>query len=287
MHKSQPSAAAMRVLIAGCGDLGGVLAQQLLADGFAVYGLRRSQATLPDGVQPLYGDVTQPQTLAPLAAIAPDVLVYCVAAGAQTDADYRAQYVDGLRNVLQALDAGTRLRQVLFVSSTRVYGQNGDALLDESTPALPADFGGQRLLEAERLLDHAPYPATVLRLSGIYGPGRTRLLEIASHPERWPKQNAWSNRIHRDDAAAFAAFLIRRIRDGEPVQRCYIVSDSCPVPLHEVLAWLARRGGAHPEGLTARPVEGGKRLSNARMLATGFTLRYSDYQAGYAALPAR
>jgi nucleoside-diphosphate-sugar epimerase len=287
MHNSQPSVAAMRVLIAGCGDLGGALAQRLLADGFVVHGLRRSHTTLPDGVQPLCGDVTQPQTLAQLAAINPDFLVYCVAADAQTDADYRAQYVDGLRHVLQALGDGARLRQVLFVSSTRVYGQTGDALLDESTPALAGDFGGQRLLQAEQLLGQLPCSTTVLRLSGIYGPGRTRLLEIAAHRERWPRQNAWSNRIHRDDAAAFAAFLIRRIRAGEPVQRCYIVSDSCPVPLHEVLAWLARYGGAHAAGLASQPVAGGKRLSNARMLATGFTLRYPDYRAGYAALLAR
>lgn len=287
MHDYMPLSTAMRVLIAGCGDLGCALAERLLADDFAVYGLRRSHAALPDGVQPLYGDVTQPQTLTQLAAIAPDFLVYCIAADAQTDADYRAQYVDGLRNVLQALGAGARLQHVLFVSSTRVYGQTGDALLDESTPALPADFGGQRLLEAEQLLDHVPCPATVLRLSGIYGPGRTRLVEMAADPQRWPRQNAWSNRIHRDDAAAFAAFLIHRLRDGEPVQRCYIVSDSCPVPLHEVLAWLAGHG-ATPEGEPAlRPVEGGKRLSNARLLASGFSLRYPDYKAGYAGLLAR
>lgn len=283
MHKSQPS----RVLIAGCGDLGCALAQRLLADGFVVYGLRRSHTALPDGVQPLYGDVTQPQTLAQLAAIAPDFLVYCVAADAQTDDDYRAQYVDGLRNVLQALGAGAPLRQVLFVSSTRVYGQSGDALLDESTPALAGDFGGQRLLEAEQLLEQLPCSATVLRLSGIYGPGRTRLLEIAGHPERWPRQNAWSNRIHRDDAAAFTAFLIQRVRDHAPVAACYIVSDSCPVPLHEVLAWLAGRAGAPAGQRDVRPVAGGKRLSNARMLATGFSLRYPDYRAGYAELLAR
>lgn len=283
MHNSQPS----RVLIAGCGDLGCALAQRLLADGFVVHGLRRSHAALPDGVQPLFGDVTQPQTLAQLAAIHPDFLVYCVAADAQTDASYRAQYVDGLRNVLQALGDNARLRQVLFVSSTRVYGQTGDALLDESTPALASDFGGQRLLQAEQLLEQLPCPATVLRLSGIYGPGRTRLLEIAGHPERWPRQNAWSNRIHRDDAAAFAAFLIQRILDHAPVAPCYIVSDSCPVPLHEVLAWLAGRTDAPANPCAMQPVTGGKRLSNARMLATGYTLRYPDYRAGYAGLLAR
>lgn len=281
MLSFQKTAAHPRILIAGCGDLGSAIAQQLASDGFQVFGMRRSTSLLPACVQPVCGDVTQPQSLKQLAALEPEILVYCIAASAQNDEDYRAHYVDGLRNVLEALRHDSRLKHVFFVSSTRVYGQASDALLNETTPAIPSDFGGQRLLEAEHLLDQAPWRATALRLSGIYGPGRLRLLELATHPERWPKQNNWSNRIHRDDAAAFVTFLILRSINNVPVHRCYIVTDSKPAPQLEVLSWLAQRTGTHAGGMESPPRLGGKRLSNARMLETGFSLRYPDYTAGY------
>jgi nucleoside-diphosphate-sugar epimerase len=159
------------ILIAGCGDLGSALGQDLVARGLQVAGLRRSPLPLPGGIRALQADVTQPQTLYRLASLRPAVLVYCVAADAQSDDDYRAQYVDGLRNTLAALGTAG-LRHVFFVSSTRVYGQSSNKPLNEETPANPTDFGGRRLLEAEALLETAPCPATVLRLSGIYGPGR-------------------------------------------------------------------------------------------------------------------
>lgn len=229
-------------------------------------------------------DVTRPDSLANLHAINPHVLVYCVAAGEQSDSAYRACYVDGLRNVLAALAGAPALRHVFFVSSTRVYGQAGNTPLSEADAAMPEDFGGRRLLEGECLLQGLACGHTSLRLSGIYGPGRNRLLALAAAPGQWPAQNAWSNRIHRDDAAAFIAFLIGKVLAGERVEDCYIVSDSCPAPMHEVLHWLARQLGQAAADLPTPAASGGKRLSNARMLASGFQLRYPDYRAGYAAL---
>lgn len=283
-----------RILIAGCGDLGITLGQHLIAQGCDVAGLRRSTVPLPAGIHSVQADVARPATLHGLAALRPNILVYSVAADAQTDDSYRAHYVDGLRNVLAALaDAG--LRHVFFVSSTRVYGRENQSQenqgqdtgpwLDETAPATPADFGGKRLLQAEALL--AGLPGTTLRLSGIYGPGRHRLLALARRPQSWPAQNHWTNRIHRDDAAAFIASLIRRKLNGEPVEDCYLVTDGCPAPQYEVLQWLAKRLDVDVSGVAPPAVEGGKRLGNARMLATGYRLRYPDYRAGYAAEIAR
>lgn len=270
------------VLIAGCGDLGCTLGRQLVADGLAVIGLRHSAAPLPDGMQVLQADVTQPHTLQGLAALKPDILVYCIAADAQTDDSYRAHYVDGLRHVLAALAGADSLRHVFFVSSTRVYGQQTDELLDETIPAIPADFGGERLLEAESLLHDLPCRGTALRLSGIYGPGRDRLLALARQPQAWPAHNAWTNRIHRDDAAGFIALSIHRTLNGEPVENCYLITDGCSAPQYDVLRWLAGNLGVNTDGIAAPPAGGGKKLGNTRMLSTGFTLRYPDYRAGYA-----
>lgn len=278
-YVSQP-----RILIVGYGDLGQEVGRLLAEDGFEVIGLRRSECLRGGCVSMLAGDVTQPETLGPLARIYPQILLYCVAASEQTDDSYRAHYVDGLCNVLAALIPATSLRHVFFVSSTRVYGQASEALLDEAMPAQPSDFGGRRLLEAEQLLEALPCGHTALRLSGIYGPGRRYLLNMAASPARWPQQNAWTNRIHRDDAAAFIAWLARQAANGGVVANRYVVTDSQPVPQHEVLRWLAASMGHHVDCANAPPPAGGKRLSNARMLATGFQLRYPDYRAGYGGL---
>lgn len=243
--------------------------------------MRRSQAPLPSAIRLISGDVTKPATLHVLEKVQPQILLYCVSASEQSDQSYRAHYVDGLRHVVNALQNGNSLQHIFFTSSTRVYGQHGGEALDETTAAIATDFGGRRLLEAENLLDDLPCPATRLRLSGIYGPERLRTLMLAGQPEKWPLQNQWTNRIHRDDAAAFTVFLIENLLKQHAVADRYIVTDSCPAPQREVLEWLARQMGIHPANAEPLSVAGGKILSNTRMLATGFQLRYPSYREGY------
>jgi nucleoside-diphosphate-sugar epimerase len=281
------NSAPAKVLIVGYGDLGSEVARQLAHDGINVTGVRRSSNGITEhsdanAVQIIAADVTKPESLAALNAVQPTIIIYCVAASGQTDAEYKSAYVDGLCNVLATQKSNSQLKHVFFVSSTRVYGQDTQAVLDESVPALPADFGGKRLLEAEHLLQTLSCGTTILRLSGIYGPGRLRMLNLAKSPDNWPKQNVWSNRIHRDDAAAFMVFLIKQVLAGNTIQHCFIVTDSSPVPQYKVLSWLASelRAGK-PEQI---PASGGKRLSNKSMLETGFKLQYSDYKAGYRTL---
>lgn len=275
------------ILIAGFGDLGAEVARQLLPLHAKVFGVRRKVPNpcahhSEHDAEMIAADVTQPASLTILETLKPNIIVYCVAAGGQTDAEYQAAYVDGLRNVLLTQQNNTVLYHVFFVSSTRVYGQESKLLLDEASEAIPADFGGARLLEAEQLLNMLPCSSTVLRLTGIYGPGRLRMLKLASSAHHWPKQNSWSNRIHRDDAAAFTVYLIKQVLAGRAVDDCYIVTDCNPVPQYEVLSWLAER--LHSEKPAQLPVQGGKRLSNKKMLATGFKLQYPDYKAGYTKL---
>ena len=281
-----------KVLIIGCGDLGGEVARQLVALDIETFAVRRS-ATQSYGVTYIQADVTQTASLETLKTIQPEILIYCVAASGQTDAQYKAQYVDGLRNVLATQSDNSNLKHVFFVSSTRVYGQsyeNTDKLIHETDAAIAIDFGGYRLLEAEDLLLPLGCSNTVLRLSGIYGPGRLRMINLAKSPERWPLQNSWTNRIHRDDAAAFIVFLVRQALAAPVVSRtmgkrsCYIVTDSKSVSQYEVLNWLAGKLHVSTPSNVNLPIEGGKRLSNKAMLATGFTLQYPDYQAGYQTL---
>ncbi|ACT48494.1 SDR family oxidoreductase [Methylotenera mobilis] len=270
-----------KVLIIGYGDLGSAIATRLTGLNAEVYAVARSPKAAPQ-VHMLQADVTVYSSLDVLRTIQPDIIVYCVAATGQTDAQYQQAYVDGLRNVLLTQQVNSQLKHVFFVSSTRVYGQVTDELLDELTAAAPVDFGGERLLEAESLLNSMTCGNTVLRLSGIYGPGRLRMINLAKAPERWPIDNSWTNRIQRDDAANFIVHLIQQVIAGRQIRPCYIVTDCKPVSQYEVLNWIAVQLGLKPAAPPA--VSGGKRLSNQAMLATGFVLQYPDYQAGYQAL---
>ena len=271
-----------KVLIVGCGDLGGTVAAQLSAMNIQVTGVRRSDTAMT-GVKIIQADITDVSSLEVLKPIQPDILIYCVAANGQTDEQYKANYVDGLRNVLATQSENSNLKHVFFVSSTRVYGQKTDALLDESTPAIAADFGGERLLEAEALLNNLSCNTTVLRLSGIYGAGRLRMINLAKSPQNWPAQNSWTNRIHKDDAAAFMVFLVLQVLASKPIGTCYIVTDSKPSSQYEVLSWIANQMQMNSD-IATPAIEGGKRLSNQSMLSTGFQLQYPDFMSGYRAL---
>jgi nucleoside-diphosphate-sugar epimerase len=274
------------ILIVGCGDLGLEVARQLQQTNLRLLGLRR-QAIKIQKFPIILGDVTKPETLTMLAQAQAKYLIYCVAANEQSDENYQQIYVQGLKNTLDAVAKVTQLQHVFFVSSTRMYGQVTDALLNEDDVAQPNDFGGMRLLEAEQILhqaalDSKQWKATALRLTGIYGPGRSRMILMAQDLNKWPLSNTWTNRIHRDDAAAFIVFLIQQVLAKKTIEDCYIVTDSCPVPMFEVLTWIAHQLGFAVKN--AEPIQGGKRMSNQRMLATGFKLLYPDYQKGYQAL---
>ena len=278
-----------QVLIIGCGDLGSAIAKRLHPN-HAVIGLRQSDKLLPLGMQTIQADVTQPNSLKELRNLNPNMIIYCVAASAQTDENYQAHYVTGLKNILATQNTNTHLQHVFFVSSTRVYGQNSAEILDETTPAIPADFGGERLLEAENLLKSMlPNPSaqgqacksTSMRLSGIYGKGRLYLVSLAKDLAKWPKENHWSNRIHRDDAASFIAFMVEKAANNQQVADLYIVTDDMPTQQYEVLTWLAHQQGINTSSYRVPIAHGGKRLSNQHLRKTGFELQYPNYQAGY------
>ena len=272
----------MRALIAGAGYVGMALAEQLVSQGHDVVVLRRSAAPPPRGVRAFRADLTLPGALDALAPA--DSVFYTAAADERSDAAYRRAYVEGLARLLERLARMEPPPRLLFTSSTAVYGQQAGEWVDESSPTQPTDFAGQRLLEGEALVRTAPLPGSVLRLGGIYGPGRSSLIERARAGARGTP--GYTNRIHRDDAAAALLPLAALPRAEDVV----IGVDSEPARTCEVLAWLAERLGLPASSPTseaapsARAVRGSKRCRNARLLATGFRFRYPTYREGYAAL---
>ena len=276
----------MTVLIAGCGDLGTEAGLRFAAAGFSVLGWRRSPGNLPAQINGQAADLTGSGGELPRIPADTDVVVIAVAAGQRSEDAYRAAYVDGTANVLDALERdGVRPRRILFVSSTAVYGDAAGAWVDEDTPAAPASVTGAVILEAEQLLHRRRPDAVVLRLSGIYGPGRTRLIDsVTTGTARLPAGPQLTNRIHRDDAAAAIVHLMTRGPAPDPL---YVGVDDEPVDLGEVLQFLAAElgrdlGASSDPGGSSRG--GDRKLSNARLRGTGFEFAYPTFREGYRAV---
>lgn len=274
-----------RVFLIGCGDLGQRVARRFLARGDEVHALRRHPpAGDASGIRWLQGDITRPGSL-PALPEGVTRLIHLPAPGARDPEVYRQVFIDGLKNVLQALDA-SRLKRIVFVSSSAVYGEHHGDWVTEETPPAPQGFNGRVLLEAEAALAAQPVSSAALRLAGLYGPGRLQLIErlrsgAAGAPTR-PEH--WANRIHIDDAAA-AVVHLALLPEVAPV---YIGCDDTPLPLHTLYADLARLIDApEPREAPAPANVGSKKLSNARLRASGLTLQWPDSRLGYAALLAQ
>ncbi len=272
----------MNLLIAGCGDLGTELGLRALAAGHRVHGLRRRAEVLPDGFHRIAADLGA--DLPPLPADT-EVVVFTTAADRRDVDAYRRAYVTATGRVLDALEAaGATPRRVLFTSSTAVYGVGDGSEVDEDTPTGPTSATGAVLVEAERALWQRRPDAVSLRLAGVYGPGRTRLVDqVRDGRALRPERGVHTNRIHRDDAAA--ALLHLAGLPSSPAT-CYLGVDDEPAPLGEVLAFLAAELGLPPPpvGEVRRSRGGDKRCRNARLRATGLELTYPTYREGYRAV---
>ncbi|MCP5159630.1 MAG: SDR family oxidoreductase [Gammaproteobacteria bacterium] len=286
-----------RILIAGCGDLGAALGLALHKTGHQVWGLKRHPADLPPGIQPLAADLTD---LATLTVLPPDLdfVIYSAAAAGFSEAQYQAAYVTGIRHLLEALrQTGQQPKRLLFTSSTSVYAQRQGEWVDEDSPAEAEGFSGRCIRQGEQQLWASGWPAVAIRFGGIYGSGRTRLIDsvrngVAVCPEGPP---IYTNRVHRDDCTRILEHLLQI---AEP-QKLYIAVDDDPAPLDEVLDWLAiqlkvpkplrvaqppLKPGAEVRRDPAMRLRASKRCRNTRLRASGFQFRYPSYRDGYAAL---
>lgn len=267
------------ILIAGCGDVGGELARRLVADGHEVYGLRRRAHLLPEGVHPVAGDLREPATLRSLPE-GIDVLCYTAAADGPSPAAYRAAYVDGIHNLLRAVARGSAPRRALYVSSTRVYPQNGGEWVDEDSPTGGSDVRARLLLEGEAALRASAATPVVVRFAGIYGPGRTRLIDRVRKGKPCAPGH-YTNRIHRDDCAGVLRHLVHLERPAA----LYLGADDEPATQCEVMEWLAGRLGLPaPSADGERSELAGKRCRNARLVASGYAFEYPGFREGYAAV---
>lgn len=281
----------MHVLIAGCGWLGAALARALVARGDRVTGIRRdaarAEALRSLGVEPLALDLAAPGAAARLPAA--DAVVACQSSGEDTPEAYRAAYLVGTAALLEGARRGGA-RAFVYTGSTGVFGQRDGSDVDEATPPAPASATAAVLVEAERLVLGAPaalgVPAQLLRLSGLYGPGRIGTLERVRRGvlALGPGDDAFMNFCHQEDAVAF---LLAALDRGEPGATWH-GSDADPPRRREVVEWVAARLGLPPPrlpaGVAAPPGPSRRILSTRTRRALGLTLRYPTFREGLGAL---
>jgi nucleoside-diphosphate-sugar epimerase len=285
----------MTHLIFGCGYLGSRVAKRWRDAGESVIIVTRSPEKAigfrRQGYEVLVTDLNIVDTHLRLPTV--DVLLYSVGFDRTPGQTISQVYERGLKNVFRALRISTQ--RVIYISTTGVYGNAAGEWVDESTPPNPSREGGRASLAAEVLLAGKKSGSNnvILRLAGLYGPGRVPFLDLLRDGGTIPAmENGHLNLIHVDDAAAVvvAASRLGPFTDGP---RIYCVSDGHPVQRGEYYREVARQIGAppvrfvapEPSSPRAARAEADRRIRNDRMLADlRVPLQYPDYRTGLKAI---
>ena len=289
----------MKRLVIGCGYLGRRVARRWLKMGDTVFAVTRDPARADefeqDGIIPLVADIRDHSALAILPTV--DTVLYAVGFDRSGDRSIRDFFVDALGNVLSNLSRG-KCSRFIYISSTGVYGQEDGQWVDEESPCQPVREGGLACFDAENLLesegvllpDGPAFEKCILRLGGIYGPGRIPRREevragkgIAASPE------GWLNLIHVDDAAR----VVVAAADASEFPDLLLVADGCPLRREDYFKELCRQLDAPPvcfedpgggSGRAQRALSS-KRVSNQKMVASlDLTLEFPQFSAGLSAI---
>ncbi len=292
----------MNRLIVGCGFLGWPLALKWVsqtdsssesATTSQTFAMTRSQSRADEfaasGLKPIVADITNAvglkQALADLPAM--DTIVFAVGMDRSRYNDIYDVYVEGLRRFIDSYPH--KIKHLIYVSSTGVYGDFGGDWVDEDSPTLPAREGGKACLAAEALLAQSTDHWTVLRMAGLYGGTRVPTKTLIENRD-WAKlsPHGYLNLIHQTDAVA----VIAKTADVRPMQEIILCSDGNPPVRKDYYQHIADQFKIGPipwpDQTTVDPNSrsaNSKRIGNEKMLRLlDLKLEYPDYKSGLAEL---
>ncbi|MCW6507687.1 SDR family oxidoreductase [Lichenifustis flavocetrariae] len=202
-----------------------------------------------------------------------------------------------LQRYTDVIAGAPRLRRIVYLSTIGVYGDHGGAWIDESAATQPDNARQEARVAAENawldLARHAAKTVFVLRLAGIYGPGRNALRDLrAGEARRIDKPGQVFNRIHVTDIGRAVAAALHRDGQGGIIN----VTDDEPAPATDVVSYAAGLMGVQPPPLLSfatadlSPMARSFYAANRRVANTalkrdlGVTLAYPTYRAGLDAL---
>lgn len=269
---------AQTVLVAGAGFLGEAAAVYFRARGAQVWAMTRRPERAREfearGLFPVIADLTR----GPLPALPPaGLVIVSPAPDAHDETAYRAVYWEGIARLMEALNPSVT-RRLIYTSSTSVYGAIQEGILDEAVMPVPDTEKARILLEAECQVLRGTVPAVVLRLCGLYGPGRNRLESARS--SRVPDPARYANLIHRDDAVTAIEVLAARGESGQ----IYLGADDAAGVNVEIDAFVSALRAGQSLRQAAVPQGIGRRFSNARLRSLGWRPQYPTYREGYRAI---
>lgn len=264
-----------KALIVGCGYVGSQLKKILVEEGWKVHGLKRYSESDQDI---LTIDVSREFSLSNKY----DVVFYLVSADSYTPESYEIAYKRGVHHTLLALKKSGQSPQFIFVSSTSLFAEKQGSLVDETSAVELTSFSNKYLNSGEELVRNSGLLSTVVRFSGIYGPGRCRVVDqIKSGKARFKIAPYISNRIHLDDCVGILHHIVT-IKNPHPL---YIGSDSEPTPYNEVISWVAKELGVEGVKMESEsivsPHISNKRCSNQLLISSGYVFRFSDFRRGF------
>lgn len=296
-----------RLILLGCGYLGRAVAESAVSRGWAVEALTRNPRTAAKlreelGIQVLESELASD---AWHAAMDPQGawIIDCVSSGGGGVSGYETSYRGGAESIVRWLRARGTAVGLIYTGSTSVYPQSGGESVNEDSPTGGTTPLNAVLLETEEIFRQAVAEGllprvAIVRLAGIYGPGRHYLIDRlrAGENEFAGRGDCFLNLIHRDDAANALAGLVGRW-DGAGIE-VFNCSDGQPALKEEVAQWTAVKLGApapvfHPgrasERLKRRLPAGGavphRRIEADKLRrATGWSPQYRDFREGYTGL---
>jgi nucleoside-diphosphate-sugar epimerase len=282
----------MAKLIFGCGYLGRQVARMWLNRGEKVYAVTRSaeraSSLAAEGIRPVVCDLLSGQS-SPFPQGIRTVL-FAVGYDRGCGQPIREVYAGGVARAVEWVPES--VERFLYISSTGVYGNVTGQEVDEETPCQPTREGGVASLAAEGVLQDSRFGsrAGVLRLAGIYGPGRIpRAADLLAGKPIDAPSRGWLNLIHVEDAAR----VVLLAEERAVLPRTYVVSDGHPVVRGEYYGELSRQLGVPPPQFVEPPsgspaaqrAASDKRVNPRRMFEElQPTLLYPSYREGLSAI---
>ena len=217
-----------------------------------------------------------------------DHAVNCVGAAAPSIEGYQASYLEGMHSVEGWLkQTNQSLQNLIFTGSSSVYPQTDGSLVDEGSANEGVSARGQILLDAEQVCLQIPQlyarRRSVVRFSGLYGPGRHLLVDKIRRGESMTgSPNRVLNLTHRDDAASAVLAILQSPDPSEG--GIFNACDGQHATRGEIADWVASRVGVPKPAFIGAEEDGGphRRVDSSKIVRVfGWVPRFGDFQSGY------
>jgi nucleoside-diphosphate-sugar epimerase len=274
-----PSSPGTSALVIGCGFVGAQLLRKLKQGGWKATGITLSESSADtlrsEGLEVVAADL-RTADLRVLTENHPAVVIHCASSAKGGAVAYREIFLEATTRLIQEIT----FEHLIFTSSTSVYAQTDGSPITETDPAEPERETGKILRETEELV--LAHHGTVLRLAGIYGPGRCVPLKklLSGEAVVEGRGERIMNSIHRDDAVS-ALFLAAATR----CQGIFNIADDTPITQLEWFQWVCARLDRPlppfaPRDLNRKRAWTSKRVNNAKFRSLGWSPRYPSFQEG-------